>query len=402
MTELPLVLPHPEQEMPVPPESRPPLKPEARPYRSWVEVSRPQIAANFQAIRQVVGPGVEIMPVVKADAYRHGAIEVSRTLEEQGARWLAVSNTEEGVILREAGIRARILVMADFLPFAREALLEHGLTPVIHSLEDLTTLDRLAETRGQRCRCHLKIDSGMGRLGVRPDAAVIGEAITAAKHLEVEGLMSHFASAANYQTSQTEDQMDVFDSVVSGLDAAGIHPSLIHLSSTIPVAYGRKRCWRGMVRPGHAIYGYVSPARGNAPTRILQVKPALAWRASVLSVKEVPAGALIGYGGMFRSPRPMRIAVLAAGYADGIPHRLSNRGSVIADGKLCPIIGAVSMDLTTVDVSQCPGMKVGNPVTLLGSEGRVSIDAQQIAKLAGTISYSVLCGIHARVKRIYV
>jgi len=157
-----------------------------------------------------------------------------------------------------------------------------------------------------------------------------------------------------------------------------------------------------MVRPGHAIYGYVSPARGNAPTRILQVKPALAWRASVLSVKEVPAGALIGYGGMFRAPRPMRIAVLAAGYADGIPHRLSNRGSVIADGKLCPIIGAVSMDLTTVDVSQCPGMKVGDPVTLLGSEGRVSIDAQQIAKLAGTISYSVLCGIHARVKRIYV
>ena len=388
--------------MPVPPEARPPGKPEARPYRSWVEVSRPQIAANFQAIRQVVGPAVEIMPVVKADAYRHGAIEVSRTLEEQGARWLAVSNTEEGVTLREAGIRARILVMADFLPFAREALLEHGLTPVIHSLEDLAALNQLASARGQRCRCHLKIDSGMGRLGVRPDAALIGEAIMAATHLEVEGLMSHFASAGNYQTSQTEDQMDLFDSVVSRLDAAGIHPSLIHLSSTIPVAYGRKQCWRGMVRPGHAIYGYVSPARGNAPARILQVKPALAWRASVLSVKEVPAGALIGYGGMFRAPRPMRIAVLAAGYADGIPHRLSNRGSVIADGKLCPIVGAVSMDLTTVDVSQCLGIKVGDAVTLLGSEGRVSIDAQQIAKLAGTISYSVLCGIHARVKRIYV
>ncbi len=398
MTELPLVVPRPADPMPI----EPAAKPEPRPYRSWVEVSRGQIAANFQAIRDVVGPEVEIMPVVKADAYRHGAIEVSRTLEEQGARWLAVSNTEEGVTLRDAGIRSRILVMADFLPFAREALLEHGLTPVIHSLEGLATLNQLALARGQRCRCHLKIDSGMGRLGVRADAEAIGEAIRAAKNLEVEGLMSHFASAGNYQSSQTEDQIRTFDSVVSALNTAGIHPNLIHLSSTIPVAYGRRQCWRGMVRPGHAIYGYVSPARGNAPGRILKVKPALAWRASVLSVKEVPAGALIGYGGMFRAPRPMRIAVLAAGYADGIPHRLSNRGSVIVDGKLCPIVGAVSMDLTTIDVSQSPETQVGDPVTLLGSEGQVSIDAQQIAKLAGTISYSVLCGIHARVKRIYV
>lgn len=380
----------------------PPVKPEPRSYRSWVEVSRPQIAANFQAIRKVVGPDVEVMPVVKADAYRHGATEVSRTLELEGARWLAVSNTEEGVALREAGIQARILVMADFLPFTREAMLEHNLTPVIHSLEDLAALDRLAGHRERRVRYHLKIDSGMGRLGVRAGAAVIAEAIFAAKNLEIEGLMTHFASSANYQSSQTEDQLKVFDSVAESLRMVGIRPKLVHLSSTIPVAYGRKQCWRGMIRPGHAIYGYVSPARGNAPAKVLQVRPALSWRASVLSVKDVPAGALIGYGGMFRAPRPMRIAVLAAGYADGIPHRLSNRGSVIVDGKLCPMVGAVSMDLTTIEITQAPEAKVGDPVTLLGREGQVSIDAQQIAKLAGTISYSVLCGIHARVKRIYV
>jgi alanine racemase len=132
------------------------------------------------------------------------------------------------------------------------------------------------------------------------------------------------------------------------------------------------------------------------------VKPALTWRATVLSVKDVPEGALIGYGGMFRAPKPMRIAVLAAGYADGIPHRLSNRGSVIVKGKLAPMLGAVSMDLTTIDVTQMPETRVGDAVTLLGKEGNVSIDAQQIARLAGTISYSVLCGIHARVKRVYV
>lgn len=372
------------------------------PFRCWVEVSRAQIAANYQAVRKVVGAGVEVMPVVKADAYRHGAIEVSRTLEEQGANWLAVSSADEGVSLRDAGIKARILVMADFLPFTREVMLAHNLTPVIHSLADLNELDRMAAARGQKCRYHLKIDTGMGRLGVQADAGAIGEAILSAKNIEIEGLMTHFASAANYQTSQTEQQFTLFDRLAEGLRAAGIHPALVHLSSTIPVAYGRQTAWRNMVRPGHAIYGYVSPARGHAPGKILNVKPALTWRATVLSVKDVPAGSLIGYGGMFCATKPMRVAVLAAGYADGVPHRLSNRGSVIVNGRLAPIIGAVSMDLTSIDVSEAPETRVGDAVTLLGSEGKVSIDAQQIARLAGTISYSVLCGIHARVKRIYV
>lgn len=373
-----------------------------RPYRSWVEVSRSQIAANFHAIRNVVGPCVEVMPVVKADAYRHGAIEVSRTLEEQGARWLAVSNTEEGISLRDAGITARILVMADFLPFTREALLGYGLTPVIHSLADLVELDRLAAARGQRYRYHLKLDTGMGRLGLCEDARTTGEAILAARHVELEGLMSHFASAANYQSTQTEEQIEKFDFLAKGLERQGIRPVLVHLSSSIPVAYARQNAWRGMIRPGHAIYGYVSPARGHAPARILRVSPALSWRATILSVKDMAEGALIGYGGMFRAPRPMRVAVVAAGYADGIPHRLSDRGSVIVNGKLTSILGAVSMDLMSVDVSHSPETQVGDAVTLLGSEGNVSIDAQQIAKWAGTISYSVLCGIHARVRRIYI
>jgi alanine racemase len=375
---------------------------QARPYRSWVEVSRAQIRENFRAIKRVVGPGVEVMPVVKADAYRHGAIEISRILEQDGARWLAVSNTEEGVALREAGVRTRILVMADFLPFTRETMAHYDLTPVVHSLANVAELDQLASSRGVRLRCHLKIDTGMGRLGVRSESAEIRHAILSAPNVEVEGLMTHFASAANYQSSQTDEQIARFDEVVDDLSSAAILPALLHLSSTIPVAYGRRSSWRGMVRPGHAIYGYVSPARGQASSRLLQVKPALSWHATILSVKQVPAGTLIGYGGMFRTTQPTRIAVLSAGYADGIPHRLSNRGNVIYKGTLCPILGAVSMDLTTIDVTRHPEAKVGDPVTLLGAEGSVSIDAQQIARLAGTISYSVLCGIHARVKRIYL
>jgi len=371
--------------------------------RSWVEISLKRIAGNFRAVRDVVGPTVEVMPVVKADAYRHGAVEVSRALEAVGARWLAVSNVEEGVILREQGIKARILIMADFLPAERADLLAHGLTPVIHSLPDIREWDRLTSRNGSTSDYHLKVDSGMGRLGTRATSSEIRDAICAAKHVRLEGLMTHFASAANYASSQTAEQVNVFQTLCAELAREGINPPYLHLSSSTPVAYGRRDAWQRMVRPGHAIYGYVSPvASGTAPVRLLDVQPALTWKTAVLAVKDLPAGALVGYGGMFRAPHPMRIAVLAAGYADGIPHRLSNKGRVIAKGHFAPIIGAVSMDLTTIDVTNCPPLEVGDPVTLLGTEGDVSIDAQQIARTAGTISYSVLCGIHARVKRVYV
>ncbi len=318
------------------------------------------------------------MPVVKADAYRHGAIEVSRILEAEGAQWLAVSNVEEGIALRQAGIKARILVMADYLPENRPCFKEFELTPVIHSLEDVAAAE---------VPFHLKIDSGMGRLGVRDDPGDIARAV---KTKPLEGLMTHFASSANYESSQTDQQIARFESV---LQAVG-KPRYVHLSSTIPVAYQREKAWGNLVRPGHAIYGYVSPAR-KGPANQLHVKPALTWKATVLSVKDLEAGAQVGYGGIYKTTKPTRIAILAAGYADGIPHRLSNRGKVIANGRLVPIIGAVSMDLTTIESDH---LQVGDAVTILGPGN----DAQEIARVAGTISYSVLCGISARVKRVFV
>jgi len=372
-------------------------------FRSWVEISLKQIAENFRSVCGVVGPEVEVMPVVKADAYRHGAVEVSRTLAAAGARWLAVSNVEEGAILRDRGITTRILVMADFLGGERAGLLEYNLTPVIHSLPDIAEWDRLSAESGAPRDYHLKIDSGMGRLGTRAGAPEILEAVGAAKHARLEGLMTHFASAANYVSTQTDEQLRAFETICSELAHAGVNPPFLHLSSSTPVAYGRRGAWKRMVRPGHAVYGYVSQiARGPAPPSLLDVRPALTWKAAVLAVKDLPAGALVGYGGMHRTAHPARIAVLAAGYADGIPHRLSNKGRVIAKGCWAPIIGAVSMDLTTIDVTNCPPLTPGDAVTLLGSEGDLSIDAQQMARVAGTISYSVLCGIHARVKRIYI
>src|SRR5712691_1406515 len=271
--------------------------------RSWVEVSLGQIRANYRAVRNVVGAEVDVMAVVKADAYRHGAVEVSRLLEAEGARWLAVSNVEEGVALREAGIAARILVMADFLPEERGALETFRLTPVVHSLDDVPAV---------RVPYHLKIDSGMGRLGTRATPEQIVRAV-AAGPVPLEGLMTHFASSANYENRQTEEQIQSFTRVLAALRESGFAPRYVHLSSTNPVAYRRTEAWGNLVRTGHAIYGYVSPARGGPSVAALHVNPALAWKATVLSVKDLEAGALIGYGGMHRAARSMRIAVLAAG-----------------------------------------------------------------------------------------
>ncbi|MEK7408991.1 MAG: alanine racemase [Acidobacteriota bacterium] len=372
------------------------------PFRTWVEISRRQVAANFRAVRAAVGPGVEIAAVVKADAYGHGAVEVARVLEAEGARWLAVSCVEEGVILRQAGVATRILIMADNLPFARPALFEYGLTPVVHSLEDLRELNSSVDAGAVPLGFHLKLDTGMGRLGACDEAAEIAATVQAATRLRLEGLMTHFASAADYTSAQTDSQIRGFNELCARLRQAGLRPEYRHMAGTNPIAYGRREAWHNMVRPGHALYGYVSPARGHAPPRILSVRPALAWKARILSVKQVPEGAPVGYGGMFHAPRPTRIGILAVGYADGLSHRLSSRGKVIAQGRLAPILGAVSMDLTTIDVTDCPGVREGDVVTLLGAEGEAALDAQQMARLAGTISYDILCGIRARVKRVYV
>ena len=361
------------------------------PYRSYVSISRARIAANFREVRAAVGPGVTVLGVVKADAYGHGALEVSRILEQEGVTWLAVSSVDEGVALRQAGRSSRILVMAGFLPYEREALLEY-----------IAGLEQFSVTKGRRVRYHLKIDSGMSRLGTCAAAEQITAVVGSAAGALCEGLMTHFASASDYGSLQTDHQAAAFRAMLDKLRQAGIAPSYFHTSSTTAIAYGRRDAWHNMVRPGHAIYGYVSPARGDAPPRILHVQPALEWKAKILLVKDVPEGALVGYGGSFRAPRPMRVGVLSVGYADGLPHRLSNKGRIIAGGKPVSILGTVSMDLTTIDLSHTQALKPGDEVTILGHEGDSKQDAQQIAKLAGTISYNILCGISTRVKRLYV
>jgi alanine racemase len=367
-------------------------------FRSYACISKSQIARNYRGVKAAVGPDVEVLGVVKADAYGHGAVEVSRVLEAEGARWLAVSSVEEGVSLRQAGIGIRILVMAGFLPGETEALVEFHLTPAAHSLDDIVRLEEYARRAECEIPFHLKIDSGLARLGTRSGVEEIAARLRDCRLARLEGLMTHFASAADYSSLQTDHQVESFRKVCGALGK----PDWIHTSSTNAVAYGRREAWFNMVRPGHALYGYVSPARGDAPRKLLEVKPALTWKAKILAVKDVPEGALIGYGATFRAPRPMRLGVLALGYADGLPHRLSNKGRVIAGGKPAQIVGTVSMDLTTIDLGAAPWLQPGDDVTILGEEGDTRQDAQQIARMAGTISYNVLCGIGPRVHRVYI
>jgi alanine racemase len=358
--------------------------------RCWVQISREQLAANFHAIRSAVGKSVEVMPVVKADAYRHGSVEVSRTLVAEGARWLAVSSVDEGVRLREHDIDARVLIMGGVLPWEYSLLRQHELTPVIHDLADIPEAKGIAY--------HLKIDSGMGRMGTRASAAQIAEVVQANPGLE--GLMTHFASSADFSSPQTELQSERFESIRQALRDSGHEPAYLHMASTNPVVLPRRQTWQNMVRPGIAIYGYWTPGK-EAPRPLLEVKPVLEWKASIALVKDIERGSPLGYGAMFWAQRDTRIAVVGIGYADGLPHRLSNKGRMIAGGKLVPILGAVSMDLTIIDITHAPHLKAGDTVTVIGSEGEASQDARHLARAAGTISYSVLCGISARVKRVY-
>ena len=244
------------------------------PYRSYVVVSREQIARNYASVRSVVGPAIEVAGVVKADAYGHGAFEVSRVLVKEGARWLAVSSVDEGVSLREGGIhQTRILVMGGFLPYEGDALVEYDLTPAVHSLDQVRQLDRVAGGAGKPVLYHLKIDSGMGRLGTRAAAGEIAATLAETRHAQLEGLMTHFASAADYTSPQTGDQLACFHAICSDLRRAGVRAAWLHTSSTNAINYGRCEGWHNLVRAGHALYGYVSPARGEAPPACCASRP---------------------------------------------------------------------------------------------------------------------------------
>ena len=374
---------------------------------TWAEVSLQALRQNFRVVQQHVGRGVNICAVVKADAYGHGAIECSRALEAEGAQWLGVTSLDEAIPLRDAGIQARILLMTGFWRGEEEEIVRLRLTPTVWEPWHLESLEKAALALGVDSQpVHLKIDSGMGRLGVRlHDLPPFCSALKSSPHLSLEGLSTHLASSEILDAPSVQEQLDEFSEARQYLEHQGLRATLVHVANTSAVI-SRKETWNNMVRPGIALYGYYLPFQ-RAGREVsgsgwkLPVKPVLTWKTRILSVREAAANQALGYGGTYVTKAPARIAALPVGYADGLNRQLSSRGRVILREHFAPIVGRISMDLTLVDVTGIPGVAVGDEVILLGASESLSVDAQEHAELANTVPYEILCAISKRVPRRY-
>jgi alanine racemase len=374
---------------------------------TWAEVSLGNLRYNFGVVQRHLGPDVIVCAVVKADAYGHGATECARALEEEGARWLGVTSLDEAIPLRDAGIQSRILLMTGFWRGEEEEIIRLHLTPTAWEPGQVELLEKAAAGLGiAKHPVHLKVDTGMGRLGVAPeDLPGVISALKSSPHLVLEGLSTHLASSEVLDAPSVGEQLKNFEESKRVLRNAGLQPALVHVANTGAVI-SRREAWNNMVRPGIALYGYYLPferaGREVSGSKLrLAVKPVLTWKTRILSLRDVRANQALGYGGTYVTKAPARIAVLPVGYADGLNRQLSSRGRVIVREHYAPIVGRISMDLTLVDVTGLPGIAVGDEVVLLGSGDGLSVDAREHAELANTSLYEILCSISKRVPRKY-
>lgn len=372
--------------------------------RTWAEVSLRALGENFHVVQKHIGKGVTICAVVKADGYGHGAVECARALESEGASWLGVTDAAEGLALRGAGVDARILLMTGIWKGEEDNIVASNLTPTIWEHWHIESLERAARQRQGVLPVHLKIDSGMNRLGAPLDALPrLCEMLSACKHLTLEGVSTHFASAEVLDAEDAVRQTKRFEEGLAILRNYGLRPRLVHMGNSAAMS-ARPDTWKTMVRPGIALYGYsLAFTRGGEPAAVspLPLRPVLSWKTRVLTVKAVAAGEAVGYMGTFVTKSRSRIAVLPVGYADGYPRLLSNRARVIVGGEYAPVVGRVSMDLTIVGVSHIHGVAVGDEVILLGGAGGKSVDAVELARLCESVPYEILCGLSQRVPRVY-
>ncbi len=366
------------------------------------EIDLSSLAFNFRSVREFVGASVGFMAVVKADAYGHGAVECAKRLEAEGVDWFGVATAEEGVELREVGISKPILVLGGFWPGQEFTLQNHDLTPVIFHIDQARAMSEAAKRQGTIARVHVKIDTGMGRIGIRlKDVATFARDLATLSNLEVEGLMTHFAAADDLDATEfTNQQIARFELAVEIFHENGHRPQFIDMANS-PGAVVHPLSRSKMVRIGGLLYGLggdVLPSGVPQP----ELKPVMSIRSKIAQIKTIQSGETIGYGRTFTAKRESVIATIAIGYHDGLPRTLSNTGHFLIRGRPAPIVGRVSMDWTTIDVTDIATAAVGDDVTIIGGTGEDLIRAEHLASLTDTISYEITCGISQRVPRRYL
>jgi alanine racemase len=380
--------------------------------KSWVEISGARLVENLRAVQAIanIGAGAETLGVIKANAYGHDAAIVARVLVDAGVRWLGVADVEEGVRVRGVvGNGVRVIVMSGMEAADCKEVVEYGLTPVVWTVEHVAMLERAAEEAGKVVRVHLEVDTGMARQGVDlKGVGEVAERLAGSKWVRCEGVMSHLASAEMEGAEVTERQRARFADALQVIIGKGVSPEFLHLASSSAVDEGSTLGWmqelaagvgaRVMVRPGIALYGYCIPLSGGNAGDMGRLRPGLrpvlTWKTRVIGVREIGVGETVGYGAAFTAKSLMRLALMPVGYADGFRREGASGvgdGWVMVGGRRAPVVGRVSMNLITVDVTDIAGVAVGDEVVLLGD----GVTADDHARWCGTISYEILCGIRA-------
>ncbi len=371
---------------------------------TWAEISLAKLRRNYTRVRTLAGRR-KVMAVIKADAYGHGAVPVAKCLAECGVDWFGVATVEEALELRAAGIEQPVLLLGGLYMSDPAHLVEYRLTPSVSSTARLDTYAECARRYGQPIEFHLKVDTGMGRLGLPQERLVAFlNHFRELEGLVLKGFFTHLASSEDWVASQTEEQAARFRASLNELKASGIDPEWVHVSNSTALLGGCNFA-ENLVRVGALFYGYHLPLvfpPDHKPPDLPGFEPILSLKSRVVYLKDVPSGTPLGYGAAFHTRRPSRIATVPVGYADGLSRALSNRGRAVVRERCARIVGNISMDLTLLDATDIPDVAVGDEVTLIGQSDRCSITALEIAREISTVPYEVLCSIGKRVPRIYV
>ena len=364
---------------------------------TWAEIDLGAVKRNYQKIKTLLGKETKVMAVVKANAYGHGIIKVSKTLEKEKIDYLGVATLDEALTLRKALIKVPILVLGSVFPEEAKAAVQNNITLTLCNAELLKALKKTAGKK-KRPKVHIKVDTGMGRIGVWHENAAefIINTKNTSPEIEIEGIYTHF-SIAGRDKFFTQYQIDSFENVISDLRKIGMEIPLKHAANSIAcVDWAQSHL--NMVRPGIIIYG-IYPKR-NFP-RLIELKPCFSLKTKIAFIKDTPPGRSISYGRTFITQKETKIATLPIGYADGYGRILSNKAEVLVRGRRVPVVGKVTMDQTMIDVGHIRNVKVGDEVVLIGKQGTEEIRIERLARLAGTIPYEIVTGITSRVPRIY-